>query len=123
MMIRTVVLGLAAIILLSFGQTSLKAGLINIGGFSLTSALADFLKLLTTPWVIVGFVCYGLSSILWMDVLSKLDFSLAFPMVGSVYVLNLLIGRLFFHEVFGWERILGVGLILIGICCLVKSGT
>ena len=45
-----------------------------------------------------------------MDVLSKLDFSLAFPMVGSVYVFNLLIGRFFFHDVIGWERILGVGL-------------
>jgi drug/metabolite transporter (DMT)-like permease len=58
-----------------------------------------------------------------MEVLSKLDFSLAFPMVGSVYVFNVLIGRLFFHEVIGWERILGVGLILVGICCLVRSGT
>ena len=123
MMIRTLVLGLVAIILLSFGQTSLKAGLNHIGGFSLTSAGRDFSRLLATPWVIIGFVCYAFSSILWMDVLSKLDFSLAFPMVGSVYVFNLLIGRFFFHEVFGWERILGVGLILIGICCLVKSGT
>ncbi len=123
MMIRTFFLGLVAMILLSFGQTSLKVGLNHIGGFSLTSGMVGFLKLLTTPWFLIGFVCYGLSSILWMDVLSKLDFSLAFPMVGSVYVFNLLIGRFFFHEMFGWERMIGVGLILFGICCLVKSGT
>lgn len=122
-MIRTALLGIVAIIFLSVGQTSLKLGLNHVGGFSLAEGISSFGKLVTTPWVIVGFVCYALSSILWMEVLSKLDFSLAFPMVGAVYAFNLLIGKLFFHEVIGWERILGVGLILVGICCLVRSGT
>jgi multidrug transporter EmrE-like cation transporter len=101
-MIRTVLLGIVAIVFLSLGQTSLKVGLNHVGGFSLTDGISSFGKLLTTPWFLIGFVCYGLSSIFWMDVLSKLDFSLAFPMAGSVYVFNLLIGRFFFHEVFGW---------------------
>jgi len=122
-MIRTAVLGIVAIIFLSVGQTSLKLGLNHVGGFSLAEGISSFGKLVTTAWVVIGFVCYGLSSILWMDVLSKLDFSLAFPMVGSVYVFNLLIGRFFFHETFGWDRMFGVGLILLGICCLVRSGT
>ena len=122
-MIRTVFLGIVAIVLLSIGQTSLKVGLNHVGGFSLADGMSSFSKLLTTPWFLIGFVCYGLSSVLWMDVLSKLDFSLAFPMVGSVYGFNLLIGRLFFHEMFGWDRMIGVGLILFGICYLVKSGT
>jgi multidrug transporter EmrE-like cation transporter len=122
-MIRTAVLGIVAIIFLSVGQTSLKLGLNHVGGFSLAEGISSFGKLVTTPWVVIGFVCYCLSSILWMDVLSKLDFSLAFPMVGSVYVFNLLIGRFFFHETFGWDRMFGVGLILLGICCLVRSGT
>jgi drug/metabolite transporter (DMT)-like permease len=122
-MIRTVVLGIVAIVFLSLGQTSVKLGLNHVGGFSLADGISSFGRLVTTPWILVGFVCYALSSILWMDVLSKLDFSLAFPMVGSVYVFNLLIGRFFFHEMFGWDRMLGVGLILFGICCLVRSGT
>jgi drug/metabolite transporter (DMT)-like permease len=121
MMIRTALLGLVAIVLVSFGQTSIKFGLNTIGGFSLAGGLSSFLKLLNTPWIIVGFASYLLSSILWMDVLSKLDFSLAFPMVGSTYVFTLLIGRFFFQESFGWERILGVGLILFGLFWLVRS--
>src|SRR4030042_2122187 len=100
-MIRTVFLGIVAIVLLSIGQTSLKVGLNHVGGFSLADGMSSFSNLLTTPWFLIGFVCYGLSSILWMDVLSKLDFSLAFPMVGSVYVFNVLIGRFFFHETIG----------------------
>jgi drug/metabolite transporter (DMT)-like permease len=121
-MIGTFVLGLAAIMLLSAGQTSLKFGLNNIGGVSLGEGLAGLFKLFQTPWIVVGFVCYGLSSVLWLDVLSKLDFSLAFPMVGLTYVFTLLIGRFFFHETIGWERLLGVALILGGVFFLARSG-
>jgi drug/metabolite transporter (DMT)-like permease len=120
-MIGTFLLGLVAIILLSAGQTSMKAGLNAIGGISLADGPIGFLKLFQTPWVIVGFVCYGLSSILWLDVLSKLDFSLAFPMVGLTYVFTLLIGRFFFGEAVGWERVVGVGLILGGVFFLIRS--
>ena len=122
-MIGTFLLGLVAIMLLSAGQTALKAGLNAIGGVSLADGPMGFLKLFQTPWVIVGFACYGLSSILWLDVLSKLDFSLAFPMVGLTYVFTLLIGRFFFGETVGWERMLGVGLILCGVFFLIRSGT
>jgi drug/metabolite transporter (DMT)-like permease len=78
---------------------------------------------LNTPWIILGFVFYMLSSVLWMEVLSKLDFSLAFPMVGLTYVFTLLIGRLFFQESIGWERVLGVAFILCGIFWLVRSSS
>jgi multidrug transporter EmrE-like cation transporter len=122
-MIGTILLGLLAIMLLSAGQTSLKAGLNQIGGVSLADGIAVFFKLFETPWVIVGFACYGVSSILWLDVLSKLDFSLAFPMVGLTYVFTLLIGRFFFGEAVGWERTLGVAFILCGVFFLIRSGS
>jgi hypothetical protein len=53
-MIWTFLLGLAAIILLSAGQTSLKFGLNAIGGVSLADGLAGVFKLFQTPWVIVA---------------------------------------------------------------------
>lgn len=121
-MLNTLLLGLFAIMLLSAGQTSLKFGLNTIGGVSLAEGLAGLFKLFQTPWIVVGFLCYGLSSVLWLDVLSKLDFSLAFPMVGLTYVFTLLIGRFFFQETISWERMVGVGLILCGVFFLARSG-
>ena len=121
-MINTLILGIISIMLLSAGQTALKVGLNAIDGVSLSDGVAGFFKLFQTPWIVVGFACYGFSSILWLDVLSKLDFSLAFPMVGLTYVFTLLIGRFFFGDVFGWERIVGVAFILGGIFFLVRSG-
>lgn len=121
--VGTILLGLISIMLLSAGQTSLKFGLNAIGGVSLADGVAGIFKLLQTPWIIVGFGLYGLSAVLWLDVLSKLDFSLAFPMVGLTYVFTLLIGRFFFGETIGWERMLGVAFILGGIFFLVRSGS
>ncbi|MCB0164042.1 MAG: EamA family transporter [Anaerolineae bacterium] len=121
--VGTILLGLVSIMLLSAGQTSLKFGLNAIGGVSLADGVAGLFKLLQTPWIIVGFGLYGLSAVLWLDVLSKLDFSLAFPMVGLTYVFTLLIGRFFFGETIGWERMLGVAFILGGIFFLVRSGS
>lgn len=121
--IWTMLLGLVSIMLLSAGQTSLKFGLNMIGGVSLSDGIAGVFKLMQTPWIFIGFLLYGISAVLWLDVLSKLDFSLAFPMVGLTYVFTLLIGRFFFGESVGLERMLGVAFILCGIFFLIRSGT
>ncbi len=121
-MIGTFLLALISIMLLSAGQTSIKYGLNVIGGVALSDGIMGILKLLQTPWVILGFLFYGVSAILWLDVLSKLDFSLAFPLVALTYVFTLLIGRFFFGETVGWERIMGVILIIGGVIFLVRSG-
>lgn len=120
-MIRTIGLGLIAIAFLSTGQTMLKLGLNEIGGFSLSFRYLLLTKLLQTPWIIFGLVFYALSMVLWLDVLSKLDFSLAFPLMGLNYVFILLIGRFVFHETIGVARVLGVVLILAGLFVLLSS--
>jgi drug/metabolite transporter (DMT)-like permease len=123
-MIFTLLVALVAIMLLVGGQTLLKLGLNDVGGVSLFGGnpIGSLLGLLRTPWIILGFACYGASSVLWLDVLSKLDFSLAFPMVSLTYVFQLLIGRFIFHEIVGLDRIVGVLLILSGLFFVIRSG-
>jgi drug/metabolite transporter (DMT)-like permease len=123
-MIFTLSIALVAILLLVGGQTLIKVGLNSIGGISLFGGnpIASLLGLFQTPWIIFGLFCYGVSSVLWLDVLSKLDFSLAFPMVSLTYVFQLVIGRFIFHESVGVERIAGVLLILGGVFFVVRSG-
>lgn len=123
-MLFTLIIALIAILLLVGGQTLLKLGLNHIGGVSLFDgdALGSLLGLLRTPWIILGFVCYGISALLWLDVLSKLDFSMAFPMVSLTYVFSLVIGRFIFHETVGLDRIIGVLLILAGLFFVIRSG-
>ena len=123
-MVFTLLIALIAILLLVGGQTLLKLGLNDIGGVSLFDGdpLGSLLGLFRTPWIILGFACYGVSAILWLDVLSKLDFSMAFPMVSLTYVFSLVIGRFVFHETVGLDRIVGVCLILAGLFFVIRSG-
>ena len=123
-MVFTLLIALVAILLLVGGQTLLKVGLNEIGGISLFEGnpVGSLLGLFRTPWIILGFVCYGVSAILWLDVLSKLDFSLAFPLVSLTYIFSLIIGRFIFHETVGLDRIVGVLLILGGLFFVVRSG-
>jgi drug/metabolite transporter (DMT)-like permease len=123
-MMFTLLIALVAIVLLVGGQTLLKLGLNAIGGVSLFDGnpVGSLLGMLRTPWIALGFACYGMSAILWLDVLSKLDFSLAFPLVSLTYVFSLVIGRFIFHETVGLDRILGVFLILGGLFFVVRSG-
>jgi drug/metabolite transporter (DMT)-like permease len=122
-MIFTLFIALVAILLLVGGQTLIKVGLNEIGGVSLFGGnpLGSLMGLFHTPWIILGLACYGFSSILWLDVLSKLDFSLAFPLVSLTYIFQVVIGRFIFHETVGMNRVAGVLLILGGLFFVIRS--
>jgi drug/metabolite transporter (DMT)-like permease len=121
--LRTLAIAVFCIILLVAGQTLLKVGLLRIGGTSFLSGplLQNVAKLFATPYIVLGFVVYGVSAILWLDVLSRLDFSVAFPLVSLTYIFALVIGSVLFHEQVGWSRIMGVFLICGGLVFIVKS--
>ena len=123
-MFRTVTLGVFCILLLTAGQTSLKYGLLRIGGVSvLENPAAALGKVFTTPYIILGFIFYGVSAILWLDVLSKLDFSFAFPLVSLTYVFSLFIGRWVFAEQVNASRVIGVLFICAGLFFIIRSRT
>lgn len=122
-MLVTIFLAVVAILLLVAGQTCLKVGLNAVGGVSFLGGdvLGSLAKLLATPYILLGFVFYGVSAILWLDVLSKLDFSFAFPLVSMTYVFALIIGRFLFHETITWERVVGVLCICVGVLFIMRS--
>ena len=120
---KLILLALCSIGLLVVGQALLKYGLIQVGGVQFLGGDLglSIRKLLSTPYVMLGFVFYGLSAIMWMDVLSRMEFSRAFPMVALSYVFSLLIGFFLFHEVITGWRIMGVALIVIGVGLVAQS--
>lgn len=122
-MIRTLAVAVFCIVLLVAGQTLLKIGLLKIGGTSFLSGplLDNVAKLFSTPYILLGFMVYGISAVLWLDVLSRLDFSMAFPLVSLTYVFALVIGSLIFHEPVGWSRVMGVFLICGGLVFIVRG--
>ncbi len=122
-MFKILMLAVFCMILLVTGQTLLKIGLNQIGGIDfLGGAVWDnFWKIFRTPYIILGFAIYGISAVLWLDVLSKLDLSMAFPMMSLSYIFTLLVGAFVFGETVTWIRILGVACICGGMFFLIKS--
>ncbi len=123
MNIQALGLALFCILLAVVGQTLMKLAIVRSGGMPvLEIGLGGLVsKCLQVPYILVGFGAYGVSAVLWLEVLSELDFSVAFPLVSVSYVLALFIGRYLFDESINFSRILGVLLICSGVFFIIKS--
>ena len=97
----------------SSGQAGMPVLEIGIGG--LVRRFVD------VPYILIAFALYGVSSILWLDVLSKIDFSVAFPMVSITYIGTLVVGRFIFNEPVNLARVVGVMLICSGVFFVIRS--
>jgi len=106
------------------GLVLLKSGLAQtqlLGLFGLIKSLLNLKFLLSHLKFVLGILCYGLSFITWMFLLSKKDLSNIYPLtVGIVYALIMVASVVFFHEQFTLYKIIGVVLIGLGILFLIK---
>ena len=72
-------------------------------------------QLVINPYCFMGLVCYAMSTVCWLAVLSKVDLSFAYPMISIGYVAVLLMSALGFGEEVTLLRWMGVLLIGVGI--------
>jgi multidrug transporter EmrE-like cation transporter len=108
-----------AIILNVCGHLSLKAGMNQLGAISVGQLVVGFTRVFTTPFVVLGLVCYVSSVALYMVVLSKIDISYAYPlMMGLGYVLIVLFSWQIFGEPFSAFKWVGIVLVLVGVALL-----
>lgn len=74
-------------------------------------------------WVtLIGFICYGISFLLYTILLNKFDLSFISPLtVALVYILLMITAFVIFKESITATKIIGCGLILIGILFMIKG--
>ncbi|WP_237155597.1 SMR family transporter [Oryzibacter oryziterrae] len=70
----------------------------------------------TAPLVWTGLFCFGLSAVVWLFVLSRIPLSQAYPFVSLGILVTVAAGFFVFNEPVGWQGVLGVGLIVAGVC-------
>ena len=101
----------------------LKAGASSVGPIAGWSALRGVAPaLMLHPGVLGGLACYALSVVIWVVALSRVDVSIAYPMLSVGYVVNALLAIWLFGEVVSMQRWLGIGVILIGVTLVARSG-
>ena len=84
--------------------------------------LSIFLGILGNPFALGGLSCFGLAFILYSAVLSRLDLSMAYPiMTGAGFVLVVAASAVFFNETVSPLRLVGITAILVGILVIARS--
>lgn len=112
----TILLLLGSIGLSAFAQLLLKLGAART---SLSpDVVASGLSFVRNWHVMGGLACYGLSVLLWIRVLARLDLSLAYPFVSLGFIATMLFGGLFLGETLTVSRVLGT-LLIVGGCVVV----
>jgi len=71
--------------------------------------------------IVLGLVLYGVSTILWILALKKVELSYAYPMVSLGYIFVFIASYFLFHEAINWLRVGGMVCIMIGITLVAKS--
>lgn len=112
---------ITSVLLAVAGQLLMKRGMMSFGTFPVSQLLANVIPMFLNPWVFIGFVCFGLSSVFWLVVLSRMELSLVYPMVSVAYVLVALFSFFVFKENVTLIRWLGIAVIIVGVFLISRS--
>lgn len=75
----------------------------------------DYIRLIFTPWVMLGTALLILWLLSRMTLLGWADLSYVLPMTSIGYVASAVLGKAFFGELVTWQRWLGTAFIVMGI--------
>ncbi|HJV82164.1 EamA family transporter [Noviherbaspirillum sp.] len=114
---------LTGILLNATAQLLLKAGTNAVGEIHLTAAnwFATGVKVATQLPIVGGLACYVLSVVVWIIGLSRVDVTIAYPMLSLGYIVNAIGAWYFLGEAVSTQRMLAIGIIIIGVALLARS--
>lgn len=114
---------MTGVLLNAVAQLALKAsvnttGVINLEPHALWTSAAS---LAANGWLWLGLACYGVSVVVWLLALSRVDVTIAYPMLSVGYVVNALVAWRLLGESLGAGRLTGIGIIIVGVFVLARS--
>lgn len=114
---------LAGVLLNAAAQLLLKAGTNAVGHFEFSSAnlVPVGLRLALEPFILGGVACYVVSLVVWIMALSRVEVSIAYPMLSIGYVINAVAAWYLFGESLTALRLTGIGFIVVGVFLVARS--
>jgi len=114
---------LAGVLLNAVAQLLLKAGTNAVGHFefSAANALPVGLRLALEPHIVGGIACYVVSVVVWIMALSRVEVSIAYPMLSIGYVVNAVAAYFLFGEAVTPLRLTGIAVIILGVFIVARS--
>lgn len=111
------------VLLNAVAQLALKASVRETGSIDLSAAAAipTLTHLAAQPWLYLGLGCYVVSVGIWILALSRVDVSVAYPMLSLGYVVNALAAWAWLGEELNPVKVLGIGIIIVGVYVLARA--
>ena len=112
-------LAVGCVLLSAMAQLAMKQGMGAAQGAG--GVLGTYTQALFNPWVWGGMGLYGLSAVAWLWVLSRLDVSLAYPLVSLGFVVTMVAGVWWLNEPWSWTRVAGAALVVVGVLVMASD--
>lgn len=114
---------LTGVLLNAGAQLLLKAGTNSVGvfEFSRDNIIPVGWKLATEPHIVGGLGCYVISVVVWIMALSRVEVSIAYPLLSIGYVVNAIAAYYLFGEAVTPMRLTGIAVIIVGVWIVTRS--
>jgi multidrug transporter EmrE-like cation transporter len=114
---------LTGVMLNAAAQLLLKAGsrAITDVSFSLANTWTLAARMALNPPILGGVALYVVSVVFWILALSRVDVSIAYPMLSIGYIVSALAGWLLFSEAVSPARVAGIVVIIVGVWLVARS--
>jgi len=116
-----IILILLSVLLNCAAQLLIRKGMLVEGEVGMQNMLSHIGSMITNVWLWGAMICYALSILLWMSVLSKVEVSYAYPFLSVGYVVSAVAGYALFNENLSPIRIAGIIVICIGVVLISRS--
>jgi multidrug transporter EmrE-like cation transporter len=116
---------LSGVLLNAIAQLFLKSGTNTLGSLQYLleqdGLFGTLIKVIFQPWIFSGLTCYVFSVAVWIIALSRIQVSVAYPMLSIGYVLNAVAAWYLFGEVLSLQKVLGISVIIVGVFLISKA--
>jgi multidrug transporter EmrE-like cation transporter len=114
---------MTGVLLNAAAQLLLKAGTNAVGRFefSLANIVPVGMKLAFEPHIVGGLACYVVSVVVWIMGLSRVEVSIAYPMLSVGYILNAVAAWYLFGESMTAQKLVGIAFIVLGVFLVARN--
>ena len=102
-------------------QVLMRKAMLVIGEVGSQPAAHTAMLMVSNAFLWLALICYGVSVLVWMAVLSKVEVSYAFPLGSIGYVIVAVLGYLFLGEQVTPLRLFGILIICLGVFVVSRS--
>jgi len=114
---------MTGVLLNAAAQLLLKAGTNSVGVFEFSRANIAPIgwRLASEPHILGGLACYVISVVVWVLALSRVEVSIAYPLLSIGYIVNAIAAWYLFGEAVSITRLAGIGVIIVGVYLVARS--